>query len=279
MGPFDHEDETLSPQQARVLIEKEGWTYEGDIRTEIETAFADADQDFLRFVSAGYPDDGHIQRDMRLLQANLRAVLIDDNPEYHFFELDRKSEDPRHAERLEMRLGRGRILKIKPTLKGSIAPLVAVASSLKLAIATDPQLGHLLGLGALAGAGFYSNFLKTILGAYEKLRDPREVCIYEVLCIRQAVLSPEIVNHDAYREKDLDRAVAHRFPTKDGLANAISNTPDCSYVYPLGKSRAIKPDAWRGDKKEWFTDFEAVLEEMVKRQVLTTRNGRYYPTF
>ncbi len=277
-----NDGDDLSYEEAKRLVESEFWEFENALSLEIERALKESKEDFQFFwVGSEYGINELQPQHAQGLRNNLLSALSEQDASTKEYIFPPTQRDIRRGHMAEFRIGRGKIIRLGPTLKAGLVPLVAIASSVTLACTASETMSvaPLLGFTAVLGGGLYRQIWDAVLGVYVKLEDPKEIALFEILCHRQAHFAPQVVNFDAERDADYEKAVSKIWPTKEELANAISNIKDRRHVNWARDSREIKPVEWRGDQNKWFSDFESVLGKLLLKQVIRETNGRYRPVF
>jgi hypothetical protein len=166
----------------------------------------------------------------------------------------------------EFRMWDGKILKIGPTLNKTkwvgfsiIGAILSVASWNALAfIAT--------GFTILSTD---KDIIPALRSSWEHLSDPKEYTVFEAIAILQARYSV-VVNFDAEKQKDYDRAYAKLAPRFKDIQDAL-----VSHVVP----GELQED-WQGKPmKEWEDDLLKTMNALKDRSILKERNGRWSIVF
>lgn len=166
----------------------------------------------------------------------------------------------------EMRTGIGQIWRVGPTLKKIKWDILAIVGAL-LAVA-NWNLLMLLALSATVARDVRA-IAAVIRQAGERLEDPKELLVFEVVTLLQARKS-RLVNHSALAAGDYDAAYGRLAPTTDDIADEIAH-------YPLPQP---VPEEWRQHPPAiWRDDLQTTLDNLKAREILHQRNGRWSVVF
>jgi len=254
-------DDIISSEEARALVDSGDWSYEQHLVQGFERLLSDRVHELYEGRAFEDPEFG-LQSRLSTLSRALRSLALEtaeDEIKYAFPPASR--QPPAGHQVLELRIGFGKIVKLTPTFKFGILPAASVICSFLL-ISNISLLMLILTAGATAPS--IHQFIKDLLACYERLEDPKELAVFEVLAHTQAQLS--LVDYDAHDSGDYDRAYAAIAPGVEDIAEAITIFPD----------RDLIPSDWHASPpEEWIDDLRSVLTELVSRKTLRKKGDLY----
>lgn len=152
-----------------------------------------------------------------------------------------KSDSGTDPQGLELRIGKGAVYKILPTLREALADFLG----LLFAGLTSTKLFTLFAAWAAVSTW---KIVKTLIGGFERLSDPVEYAVFEAVFRLQGEIS--VRDYDALKDNDFDTAYGTIAPITEAVVAKVA-----------------------GDHPS--DEVEAALNALKTREILCERDGRW----
>ncbi|WP_136066927.1 hypothetical protein [Modicisalibacter radicis] len=254
--------EIHSELEADKLLQSGEWVRESEARYRMDKAIR---EEIARMFGEDLPFDHH----GRIANAISDAVKDESTQKLHHH--IQGSPQPKLGEvglpdpQLELKVGFGTVIKLGPTFKNIKWNVLATIGAI-LTVSQEDKLA-MIGTGALVLKPMYEVVL-SLYQAVEKIEDPKELVVFEVVAALQALLTRDNLPIESMLDFDDLRGLY-----------AVDVDEIVSFIPRYRKVREIYPP-WGGRNATVRSlDVEPVLRALQSREILKDRDGQWSIAF
>ena len=198
----------ISQQEAAKLVKTGQWIYDTSVPSPLDV------------LTELIPEESSVWEDLKLIDHLNSASLVNENKNLALGALGSSVESMYITQTqddynvLALRVKQYRVFKVATAAKDGLPRFLAlVVAGMLFTPLTGP-------IGWVTPAVAAIDFVNAMAGAYEKIGDPDDMLVFELIYKLQR--RPVIIDYDAYTNNQYNLAYGHRWPTEEELSSEVN---------------------------------------------------------